>query len=422
MSVSLRSRWQAHPVVGRSAWTFAGQAASSGSNLLVAVAILATADVREFGAFSVAITGYLLVTQLTRSAFSMVVLILYSDDDDELTVAARAGPAVAAGVATGVVGAVAFLVAGLVFDRGASMFFVLACTLPLLQYQDTVRHVAFAAAQPRVAAGSDALWVLLQVAASVAAAVTGRATPTVLLLIWAAAGSLSGVVFGARLHVVPRFSSCIGWLAGNSRLCARLSTEFGVNSGSYYALSYGLVAVAGADQLGRWRAAQTLIGPVSVLLMGGTTLGVPESVRLRDRDASLRKVAAMLSAGLAGVAAAGGLVAYAALPAVGPTLFPDTWATTRPVLPVLTLFAVAVGASTGPVAGLRARSQAGWIVRTRAVSGTVGLVLGLGLATGSGAAGALTGLAVAEAGFALAAWRRFRQALGGRPSAPDHGG
>lgn len=421
MSLSLRSRWQSHPVVGRSAWTFADQAASSGSNFVLALTILATADLREFGAFSVAITGYLLVTQLTRSAFSLVVLILYSDDE-ATTVAARAGPAVAAGVATGLVGAVAFLAAGLAFDRGAALFLVLGCALPFLEYQDAVRHVAFAAAEPKVAAHSDGLWLFLQIAASAAAAAAGRATPTVLLLIWAAAGSLSGVVFGARLRVVPRFASCLGWLADNSRLCARVCAEFLLNSGSYYALSYGLVAVAGADQLGRWRAAQTLIGPVSVLLMGGTTLGVPESVRVRDRQASLRKVVALLSAGLAGVAAAGGIVAYAVLPAVGPTLFPDTWATTRPVLPVLTLFAVAVGASTGPVAGLRARGQAGWIVRSRAVSGTVGLVAGLGLAAGSGAVGALTGLAVAEAGFALAAWRRLRQALDGRPPGPDHGG
>ena len=421
MSLSLRSRWQSHPVVGRSAWTFADQAASSGSNFVLALTILATADLREFGAFSVAITGYLLVTQLTRSAFSLVVLILYSDDDGP-AVASRAGPAVAAAVATGVAGAVAFLAAGLAFDGGRAMFLVLAGALPFLQYQDAVRHVAFAAAQPKVAARSDGLWLFLQITASAVAALTGRASPTVLLLVWAGAGSLSGVVFGARLRAVPRFASCLGWLAENSRLCARVCTEFVLNSGSYYALSYGLVAVAGADQLGRWRAAQTLIGPVSVLLMGGTTLVVPESVRVRDRGASLHRVAAVLSTGLAGVAAAGGLLAYAVLPAVGPTLFPDTWATTRPVLPVLTLFAVAVGASTGPVAGLRARGQAGWIVRGRAVSGAAGLVAGFGLAAGSGAVGALTGLAVAEAGFAVAAWLRLRRALDGRPSAADHGG
>ena len=406
--------------MGRSAWTFADQAASSGSNFVLALSILATADLREFGAFSVAITGYLLVTQLTRSAFSLPVLILYSDDEG--ATAARAGPALAASVVTGLVGAVVFLGAGLAFDRGAALFLVLACALPFLEYQDAVRHVAFAAGQPKVAARSDGLWVLVQIGASVVAAAAGWASPTVLLLIWAVAGSASGVLYGARLHAVPRFSACRRWLADNRALCVRVCTEFLLNSGSYYALSYGLVAVAGADQLGRWRAAQTLIGPVSVLLMGGTTLGVPESVRVRDRQASLRRVAGFLSGGLAGIAAVGGLVAYAALPAVGPTLFPETWATARPVLPVLTLFAVAVGASSGPVAALRARGQAGWIVRSRAVSGGVGLVLGLGLAAGSGAGGALACLAVAEAGFALAAWLRLRQTLAGRPAAADHGG
>jgi hypothetical protein len=49
-------------------------------------------------------------------------------------------------------------------------------------------------------------------------------------------------------------------------------------------------------------------------------------------------------------------------------------------------------------------------------------VAGFVLAAGSGAVGALTGLAVAEAGFAVAAWLRLRRALDGRPSAADHGG
>lgn len=400
--------------MGRSAWTLADQAASSGSNFVLALSILATADLREFAAFSVAVTAYLLVTQLTRSALSLPVLILYSDD--HAAAPARSGPAVAACVVTGAAGALMFVIAGLGFEPGRTLFLVLAAALPLLQYQDAVRHVAFAAARPKVAAQSDLVWVGAQIVGSLTAAAVGRATPTVLLSIWAVAGCLSGALFGARLGAVPRFSEARRWLADNRRLCIRVGTEFVLNSGSYYALSYGLVAVAGADQLGRWRAAQTLIGPVSVLLLGGTTLGVPESVRVRESQARLRRVAVLLSAGLAAVAVAGGLLAYALLPAVGPTLFAETWETARPVLPVLTVFAGAVGASTGAVAALRARGLAGWIVRSRAVSGAVGLIVGLALAAGSGATGALAGLALSEAGFALAAWLQLRRTLATAPA------
>lgn len=409
MTAPAPARWRGHPVVGRSAWTIVDQAASSSSNFILSVCVLAAASREEFAAFSVALTGFLLVTQLTRSTFSLPLLILYSDERGDT--ARRSGPAVAASVITGVVGAVAFVLGGLAFEAGRTLFFVLAAGLPFLQYQDAIRHVAFAGGLPKVAAQSDSSWVAVQIAATAVLAATGHATPAALVVVWVLAGSASGLVFGARLGVAPRFAGCRQWFVDHRRLCSRLVTEFLVNSGSYYALCYGLVAVAGAHQLGRWRAAQALIGPVSVLLMGGTTLGVPESVRVRERRTSLWRFTALLSAGLAVIALAGGATVYAVLPSVGPDLFPDSWDTARPVLPVLTVYAVAVGASTGVVAALRARDQVGWIVASRAVGGVVALALGLALAAGSGATGALTGLAVSEALFGLAAWLRLARTI-----------
>lgn len=391
--------------MGRSVWTLIDQAASSSSNFVLSLSVLAAADRQEFAAFSVALTGFLLVTQLTRSTLSLPVLILYSEEDGET--GWRAGPAVAACVATGVVGGLALFAGGFAFGEGRSLFFALACGLPLLEYQDAIRHVAFARRLPKVAAQSDLSWIGLQVAATAVAAVTGQATPATLVVIWVVAGSVSGVLFGARLGVVLQFGRCRQWLADNRKLCARLATEFLVNSGSYYALCYGLVAVAGAAELGRWRAAQALIGPVSVLLMGGTTLGVPESVRVRERRRRLWRFTGLLSAGLAVIAVVGGALVYLVLPALGPELFPETWEAARSVLPILTAYAAAVGASTGAVAALRARDQVHWIVLARAVSGASALALGLALAVRSGATGALTGLAVSEALFGLAAWVRL---------------
>lgn len=406
-------RWRRHPVFGRSAWTLADQAASSSSNFLLALAVLAVADRREFAAFSVVVTGYLLVTQLTRSAFLMPVLILYSDEHAE--VRRRSGPAVAACVAVAVLAAAVFLAAGTRFPEGWTMLVILAVALPFLQYQDAVRHVAFAESSPRVAASCDFAWVGAQVVAMMGARAAGRASPTALFLIWAVAGSVSGLAFGSRLGLLPRFAACRDWLTENGRLCRRLSAEFVLNSGSYYALSYGLVLVAGAEELGRWRAAQALIGPVSVLLLGGTMLGVPESARVRERADSLRRFALVLSVGMGGMALAGGAAAYAVVSTVGRDWFPASLDTARPVLPPLTLFAAAVGAAAGAVAGLRVLDQAGWIVRCRAVTGAFGLALGLLLAARWGAVGALGGLTASESSFATAAWLRFRRRL---PSGP----
>lgn len=408
--------WRRHPVLGRSAWSLADQAASSSSNFLLALAVLAAADRQEFAAFAVVVTGYLLVTELTRSAFLIPVLVLYSNEEDSV---GRAGPPVAAGVVTAVVAGAVFLAAGSMLAEGRAMLLILAVTLPCLQYQDAVRHVAFAESSPRVAALADLAWLGGQVVVTGAAWATGRSTPTTLFLIWATAGSVSGLVFGWRLRLRPRFDECRRWLSVNGALCRRVSAEFVLNSGSYYALSYGLVVVAGAQELGRWRAAQALIGPVSVLLLAGTVLGVPESVRVRERADSLRRFGLLLSVALGGLAVAGGGAAYVVVSTIGRDWFPASLDAARPVLVPLTMFATAVGAAAGAVAGLRALDQAGWIVRCRAATGPLGLALGLVLATRWGAIGALGGLIVSESSFAAAAWARFRRRLWSTPVEPE---
>lgn len=400
----MSARWLRHPALRRSAWTLTGQAASSGSNFLLALFVLATADSSEFAAFSVIVTAYLLVTQLTRSSFSVAMLILYSDRRDGEPVF---GPPVGAAVATGVIASAFFIVAGLVYPPGRAMFLLAAAALPVLQYQDAARHVAVARGEARSAAECDLVWIGLQLAFSAAAGLLGVASPTVLFLTWAASGCASGLLLGHRLGVHPMVTHSWQWLRANAELCRRLAGEFAVNSGNYYILSYGLLVTSSAEQLGRWRAAQALIGPVSVLLMGGTTLGVPESVRVRTREATLVRFAAVLSGVMTVAASAVGTLAYLLLPRIGPTLFPQTWETARPVLPALTFFAAAVGASVGAIAALRASGRSGWILRARALSGAVALGIGLPLSASWGAVGALTGLAVSEAGFAVAAWAQL---------------
>lgn len=61
----------------RAAWSFSAQAVSSTSNFILTVSILASANRSEFATFSLGITTYLLVLQLSRSASSLPLMILY---------------------------------------------------------------------------------------------------------------------------------------------------------------------------------------------------------------------------------------------------------------------------------------------------------------------------------------------------------
>ncbi len=408
------------PVVARSLWTIVGQVLSSSSNFILSLLVLTTATPAEFATFSVGLTSYLLVTQLSRSVLSLPILLLYADQVPGMPpTRARAAPAVAACVLSGAAGAAGLAVASQWFDTGRAQLLVLAAFLPALQYQDAMRHVAIAAGRPELAARSDGAWVAAQVSLSGIALAAGWDSATSLLAIWAAAGACSGFLYGLRLRVSACFGAIRAFLVEERRLLRRLAVEFVMSSGSFYGLSYGLAVVAGTGELGRVRAAQSLIGPVSVLLLSGSAIGVPESVRARSDPRRGRRLAIVLSAGFATAALLGGAVVYAVLPTVGPEVFPETWVAARPLLPMLTLFAAAVGASTGAVASLRTKGDTGWIVRGRAASGAVSLVVGLPLSATMGAPGALIGLACSEILFAVAAWARLCVAPG---DAGEHAG
>jgi O-antigen/teichoic acid export membrane protein len=402
----------AAPVVSRSAWALAGQGISSSSNFVLSAIVLATATRAEFATFSIVLMSYLLVTQLCRALLSLPVLILYSGPAPSgvpRPVRSVAGLAVSMGLCV----AVPLAMAALISEEGRGQFAALAVLLPLLLYQDVVRHVAFARGDPRAAALSDGFWLVLQLAASAVAIALGHRSPAVLLAVWALAGAVSGCAFGMYLRALPSFRGMAAWVREHWALCAGHWWEFAFIASSSYLLYYGLTILAGADQLGRIRAAQTFIGPVTVALLGSAAIGVPESVRLREDPARLRRMAVVIAAGLGLASLAFGALVYAVLPTIGPELFPDTWSGARPVVPVLSLFSAGLAVSTGAACPLRALGQVRWIWRVRGMTGAITLVIGFPAAARWGANGALGALALTEALFAVLAWRRMSTVMAG---------
>jgi O-antigen/teichoic acid export membrane protein len=390
-------------VAKRAAWSFSAQAISSASSFLLTVGILAVAGSREFATFSVGITTYLLVSQLARSASAMPLMILYSGSGERGTREEHQA-AVGVAVAIGLVSALVLLATAGAMSAGREQLFILGVAMPFLLFQDSARYLSFARAQPQVATLSDGIWLTLQTAGFLAAWWAGWATVPVLLGIWCAAGTAAGLVVGTRLGLAPAISGSIAWLRVHGALCRKLVVEFLVNSGSFYLLNYGLVILAGTLELGRLRAAQTLIGPVIVILLAGNSLGVPESVRVKRDGRRLTRLCLVLSASLAGAALAWGLAVYAVLPEIGPRYFAGSWSTARPLIPPLTIFAIAVGVSIGPSSGLRALGQNAWILKARAVTGGISLIVGLPLSGVIGAQGVLAALAGTETLFAVVAW------------------
>jgi hypothetical protein len=414
-------------LAGRALWTLAGQAFSSASNFLLTLFVLGTASAQEFATFAITVTTYQLLVQLSRAVVSVPVLIVHSGRRQE------AGPGAESGrrgedyaaptslvlviglVAAGAL-AVAAVVLGTFLEGARSQFLLLAVAMPVLLLQDNARHVAFAEGRPAIAATSDAIWIGLQVAGSVALLVSGRASTLWLMTMWCLAAAVAWGWAAMALKVPLARSGAGRWLSDNAALCRRVAAEFATLSGSYYILYFGLAVVAGADQLGHLKAAQTMFGPVIVILLGGLSLGVPESVRARNDAARLRRIALLLSTGLAATALAVGATIYTLLPVFGPHWFADSWSSARPLIPLLSLYAAGLGASTGPLSGLRALGGAAWITRTRTIAGAVLVAGGLAASWAVGAQGALATLAVVEWTVATAAWTELRRRSGQLPA------
>ena len=389
-------------------WSFGGQFLSSSGNFLVTAVVLAVASQAEYAVFSICFTTYLFAVLLFRALVGVPVTLLYSGPRATASgVEAEENAAVSFGMIVACASAAMVAVGSSLVESNRDLFFLLAVALPFLLYQDGARYVAFARGFPSLAAKSDGVWLGLQVAGFVGAFVVGRASPTSLFAAWAMSGAIAAIAIGCRLHLSLRLAGARAWVRVHWHLCRRLLLECFITSGGVYAMLYSLLIVADSGQLGRLRAAQTLLGPVSVLLLGGAALGVPESVRTREDVPGMRRFAVRLSLFLASFTVLCGACVYLALPAFGPHLFPSSWSAARPLLPLLVVFNVALGASTGPMSGIRALGDTRWIVRGRIASTLVLLLVGLPAASLVGAGGAVAGLAVAETLLAIATWRHF---------------
>lgn len=377
------------------------------------MAVLHEASVSQFAVFSICFTTYLLVLQLSRSMFGLPTLILYShqagaggESGDPESRRAAGGS-----VVVGVMAAVALLVTAAIVDVERGQYAAMGLVIPFLLYQDAVRHFAFARARPQMAAAGDGLWLGLQLLGTLAALATGNDSPVALIGIWGFSGAVAGITAGLKLSYLPMVGSSLAWLKSHASLCRKLVTEFIANSGSYYALLYWLAFVAGLDQLGALRAAHTFIGPVIVLLLATSSLGVPEGVRMKDDPSALVRFTSLIATALVTVSLVWGVVIYYTLPWLGPRFFTETWATARPLIPLLSFFAAGVGASVALTSGLRAFSLHGWIMKARATASGLVLLIGLPGSVLIGARGALLGLLAGEWLFALLATFRLHRAF-----------
>jgi O-antigen/teichoic acid export membrane protein len=373
------------------------QILSSGSNFIATLVAARTLGATHFGSFSVILVSYLMALGFNRGLCGEAMLVRPGEGEDERR--ARGSRATASAVYVGLGASVIFVVvSSLTHGDLSRCALVMAFVMPGLLLQDTLRYAAFSRDEPKAALISDGFWTVGQfVAFGLLALEVAQPTPAVVVLCWALPGVGGGLLQMAIDRVVPRLRSGVEWIAANRDLSLRYALDFLSSQGAGQVATYALAGISGVTAVGTLRGAQTLFGPLNILLTGTYIVLVPEGRRAVQR--STRQLTVMcLTAALAFMTTAFVVLGLLLLLShdQGAAILGPTWPAARTVLLPVALGNAAGGLYAGATTGLRAMSAAGSLLRVRLITMPTAILCPLVGAVLGDAKGMAYGIVVAE--------------------------
>jgi O-antigen/teichoic acid export membrane protein len=383
-------------------WSFGDQAVSSGTNFLLTILVARSVSAPEFGAFAIGMSVYLVCLTLGRSAVSETVVLGLGRAEGFIATEAAAGLRATLVLSAGASSIVA-CAAALVPDAGASLILlVLAIGLPGLLVQDYRRTVFFALRQPRRAFLSDSLWAGLQVGGVIAATATGVRSPAVLLGIWAASGLAAGLLWPSVTRGWRRERG-LSWLRNRRALVLPLAGEGLLFQLGNQSSVFLLGLLAGLSEAGGYRGAQSLFGPVIVLMLGLRTAMLPELMRMSrhapDRALSL---ANRVTFGASLFAALWGTTLLALPDSVGRQLLGSTWVAAGAIIWLVTVEKACSAIGWGAILRLRILVRPGVSFLLRITSTVASVLVACIGAPLDGARGVAIGSAIVSLPLAVA--------------------
>lgn len=347
------------------------QVLSSLSNLVITVAVARATGVEGLGRFALAFVAYLTVLGIYRALVSEPLLAQPRDDEDAPNEAA----AVTLTVAITSVGGLVVATLGVLFGRVELV--VVAAGLPVTGLHDILRYQAFRRRRTGLAVVLDAGWLAGSMLAWPVVIHTG--SPAVALGCWAGAALLGVTLVWPALR--PRMlgvRAAYSWWRGKARRTAiPLVIDSVIVALSMQSVVVVLAAFAGDGALGLLRAGQVYFGPVTLTL---TAIGVAVVPRLASRhNLPTMKVAALLSASMATLAATACGVVILTEPLLRAVLYADSIQVPPGLLVPLACQTLLAATAGGFVIVAKARRRADHIPRSRLPS----TVIGIGLVTGA---------------------------------------
>ena len=397
----------------RLGWGVADQAVSSITNFAVNIYIARELGAVQYGAFGLAYVTYGFALNASRGLATDPLLVRFSGMNIPVwrrAVRSCTGTAALVGLTLGacVLGAAALL-----SGTTRLAFIALGLTLPGLLLQDSWRYAFFALGRGSQALLNDVFWAVAMVPALVVLKLTGHADVFWFVFAWGAAATAAAAIGPLQARVVPGLSRAGGWLWRQRDLGPRYLAEGTSNSGAVQLRTYGLGFILGLMPLGYLLAANTLMGPLQILIYGMGLVALPEAARILRRSPQHMPVfCGLLSAGLVLLGLVWGIALLVALPrGLGNWLLPSLWRPAYPLVWPTTLYFTGWCASVGAGTWLHALAAARRSLRAAVVNSVCLLAFSLAGAVATGTRGSIYGAAVGTWLGALYCWWQVRGAV-----------
>lgn len=383
------------------------------TNFAVSIYVVRTLGAAQFGAFSLAYVTYSFALTASRGLATDPLLVRFSATDHvtwRRAVANCTGTATTVGLATA---ACVLVAAAAIHGTARAGFLALGLTLPGLLLQDSWRYSFFAAGRGFQAFLNDMVWALMLVPALLIVRVTGHEDVFWYILAWGVPAAFAAAVGPLQANVIPKLTGAWTWLSRHRDLGPRYLAEGATWSMVSQLRTYGIGLMLGLAALGYLQAANTLMGPLTILWLGMSLVAIPEAARILDTSPlRLPLFCLLLSGALAAAALAWGGIVLVALPkGLGAAALGPIWRHTYPLVLLQAIYVVGQVAGVGSFAGLHALGAARRSLRTMVISSVSYLALSLAGAAVGGTVGTMQGAAVAAWIGVLISWWQFRAAL-----------
>ncbi len=397
----------------RLTWGIGDQAMSSLTNFLLSIFVARSLGAAQFGAFGLAYVTYGLAINASRGLSIEPLLIRFSGTVPPTWRRATAhstGTALLVGLATG---ACALGAGRLVGGTTGLAFVALGLTLPGLMLQDSWRYAFFALGQGHHAFINDAIWAVVLLPALVILRMTGHANVFWFVIAWGVGANVGAAIAPLQARVMPNLVGATEWLSRHRDLGPRYLLENTGGNVSATLRSYSVSYLLGLAAVGYMQAANTLMGPFTIILAGVSLITLPEAAKLMRRAPQhLPIFCAAASAALTLLAVLWGAVLLVGLPrGLGQLMLGHLWRPTYPLVLPATLAIMSSCATSGALLGLHALGAARLSLRFVLRSAAIGVVFAIIGAKVGGTLGTMQFIAIASWLTTVMAWWQLRKAL-----------